>query len=143
MQLASNLLEYEYFVFETKEDDKFVLKQKVTGMYIGITEHVPDRVAYAGWAQDNELLSYSILPSGMLTINNKHGHHMSNQNGKVCWSFASSLNEAWKFELVVASAQGCSSIDRCLSLLSLPPEGTVLTISHPEGGYIGGARSDS
>lgn len=44
--------------------------------------------------------------------------------------------------MIQQNSVGCSALDRCLSLLSMPPHGTILTICHKDGGFIGGARSE-
>lgn len=79
-------------MFEARDDNKFALKQKASGLYVGFNDKVPEPVKFAPKCQTHELFSYSILASGLMTINNYRGYHLSSQEGKLYLAYTTTLN---------------------------------------------------
>jgi hypothetical protein len=137
---------WEHFYFETVDNAHFALKQKESGHYIGGTAEHGEQPFLANNRQGYEILSYSILPNGMVTIVNTKNNKLSKNGGKVQWSNATTLSESWNFEMI-QKGNGTSStgihtggINTTNTSSTLPLPGTIVGIENRTGGFIGKVR---
>ena len=136
---------WEHFYFETVDNAHFALKQKESGHYIGGNANHGEQPFLANNRQAFEILTYSILPNGMVTIINSKNNKLSKNGGNAQWSNATTLSESWNFEMI-QKGNGTSSTGIIntntggINTSTLPAPGTVIGIESRLGGFIGKVR---
>lgn len=136
--LNKQLGENEYWTFDTV-GDVFSLKHVYSGLYMGCHNNVGDQPKLIKHRQRGELFSFSVQPSGLVTINNMNGYHLSCKGGELKWVVTKTTNdECWRF---IAPYNPSYYLNNRIKVtgLAMPPSGTLLAVAHCKGGYLGGS----
>lgn len=145
LQIVDHIQDWEHFILEPK-GDKFTLKQKVSGLYLGGGQHNKEHLLLSSQPLGNEIFQYNVLPNGFVNIVNHVGSKLGRSNRAVEWTNQNTINESWKFKLVQAgnptsSTSATHNTSVAHSAGAIPPAGTVVSLRHSSGGYIGGVRN--
>jgi hypothetical protein len=98
VKIAKKLQEWEHFVYTTK-DNRFSLKQGVSGFNLGYRKGQGEHVGLTDCVQDYEL--FTLVPRGnAFAIKNGYGMYLSHQGDNVVWNNTVGDAELWKFEAI-------------------------------------------
>lgn len=94
--MTGHLQEWEQFSFESN-GGVFALKQKVSGLYLGVSDVVNEPVKLTDKLLTNETFQLVNKNNGVFAIKNHNGFWLTKQGDFAGWSKDCGATELWKF----------------------------------------------